>query len=318
MNKIVYDLEIESRIDSYLKDKLDISRSQVQKMIESGLVFVNSKVIKSNYKLKTNDEIEYEILEAKKIDLAPENLNLDIVYQDENVAVVYKPKGMVVHPACGNYDKTLVNGLLYELDNLSSINGVIRPGIVHRIDKDTTGLLLVAKNDIAHNKLSQDLKNKKVKRVYYALVEGTILEDDGIINAPIGRDPKDRLKYTVIEGGKESITTFHVLERFKDKTFVECVLKTGRTHQIRVHFKYINHPVYGDPLYARKTEGTVNGQYLHAGLIGYNDPITNEYKEFTYPLPKYFDDELNKLRRLKKWYLTLLLLVVEVLVFLHT
>ncbi|MBP5342653.1 RluA family pseudouridine synthase [bacterium] len=300
MNKIIYDLEIESRIDSYLKDKLDISRTQVQKMIDSKLVFVNGKIVKANYKLKNNDSIEYDNLEIKSIDLSPQNLNLNIVYQDENVAVVYKPKGMVVHPANGNYDKTLVNGLLYELDNLSSINGVIRPGIVHRIDKDTTGLLLIAKNDLAHNSLSKQLKDKKVRRVYYALVEGIILENDGIINAPIGRDPKNRLMYTVIESGKESITTFHVIERFKDKTFVECVLKTGRTHQIRVHFKYIKHPVFGDPIYSKKTSKTINGQYLHAGIIGYNDPITNEYKEFSYPLPKYFSDELDELRGNKK------------------
>ena len=300
MNKIVYDLEVESRIDSYLKEKLDISRTQVQKMCESGLVLVNSKVVKSNFKLKLNDEIEYSLLETKSLDLSPSNLHLDIVYEDENVAVVYKPKGMVVHPAVGNLDNTLVNGLLYQINNLSTINGVIRPGIVHRIDKDTTGLLLVAKNDFAHNKLSQDLKNKTIKRVYYALVTGSILEDDGIINAPIGRDPKNRLKYTVIEGGKESITTFHVLERFKDKTFVECVLKTGRTHQIRVHFKYINHPVYGDPLYARETEGTKYGQFLHAGIIGYNDPKTGEYREFSYPIPDYFKEELERLRRSKK------------------
>ena len=300
MNKIIYELECESRIDSYLKEKLDISRTQVQKMIDSGLVLVNSKVVKSNFKLKLNDEIEYELLDTKTLDLSAENLNLDIVYEDENVAVVYKPKGMVVHPAAGNLDNTLVNGLLYQIDNLSTINGVIRPGIVHRIDKDTTGLLLVAKNDLAHNKLSQDLKNKTIKRVYYALVTGTILEDDGIINAPIGRDPKNRLKYTVIEGGKESITTFHVIERFKDKTFVECVLKTGRTHQIRVHFKYINHPVYGDPLYAKQSEGTKYGQFLHAGIIGYNDPKSGEYKEFSYPLPDYFKDELERLRRSKK------------------
>jgi len=300
MEKIIYDLEIETRIDSYLKDKLNISRTQVQKMIDSELVYVNNKKAKANFKLKLNDEIEYEMLEEKKIDLTPENLNLDIVYEDENVAVVYKPKGMVVHPAPGNYDKTLVNGLLYELDNLSSINGIIRPGIVHRIDKDTTGLLLIAKNDIAHNKLSEDLKNKTVKRVYYCLVDGVILENDGIINAPIGRDPENRLKYTVIEGGKESITTFHVLERFKNKTFVECVLKTGRTHQIRVHFKYIGHPVYGDPLYNKPSKGTINGQYLHAGIIGFNDPVTSEFREFSYPIPKYFMDELEELRRHKK------------------
>ena len=298
MNEIKYDLEDEKRIDIYLKDKLvDHSRSEIQKMIEKNLVFVNGKNIKSNYKLRIGDLITYDLIEPVKLDLKAEDLHLDIVYEDENVAVVYKPKGMVVHPANGNYDKTLVNGLLYALNNLSSINGVFRPGIVHRIDKDTTGLLLVAKTDIAHKRLSEDLKNKKVRRVYYALVNGVILEDDGIINAPIGRDPKNRLKMAVVEGGRKAITTFHVLERFKDKTYVECVLKTGRTHQIRVHFAYIGHSVYGDPLYARKTPGTINGQYLHAGIIGYNDPITKEYKEFSYPLPKYFTDELDDLRR---------------------
>lgn len=296
MNIIFNELE-PKRIDIFLKENLtDLSRSNIQKMIENGNVRVDGKTIKSNFKLKLNDNIEYELLEEVKLELKEENLNLDIVYEDENLAVVYKRKGMVVHPANGNIDKTLVNGLLYQLDNLSTINGVIRPGIVHRIDKDTTGLLLVAKNDLAHHKLSEDLKNKNVRRVYYALVEGVILEDDGIINAPIGRDPSNRLKMAVVENGKESITTFHVLERFKSKTFVECVLKTGRTHQIRVHFKYINHPVYGDPLYARKTKGTINGQYLHAGIIGFNDPVTNVYREFSYPLPEYFKNELEELR----------------------
>jgi len=297
---ITYSLDESIRIDSYLKDELNISRAQVQKMIDQGLVFVNEKLAKANFKLSNGDVIKYELLEAKQIDLTPTNLNIDIVFENKNLAVIYKPKGMVVHPACGNYDNTLVNGLLYQLKDLSSINGEIRPGIVHRIDKDTTGLLLIAKNDLAHNKLSEYLKNKTVKRVYYALVEGIINENDGIINAPIGRDPKNRLKYAVVEGGKESITTFHVLERFENKTFVECVLKTGRTHQIRVHFNFINHPVYGDPLYARKSKGTINGQYLHAGIIGFNEPETNEYMEFSYPLPKYFQDELEELRRNKK------------------
>jgi len=297
---ITYNNNESIRIDSFLSNELNISRSQVQKMIDEGLVFVNEKIAKANYKLGLNDEIKYEMLEAKQIDLTPKNLNIDIVFENKNVAVIYKPKGMVVHPACGNYDNTLVNGLLYQLKDLSSINGEIRPGIVHRIDKDTTGLLLIAKNDIAHQKLSDDLKNKTVKRVYYALVEGVINENDGIINAPIGRDPKNRLKYAVVEGGKESITTFHVVERFENKTFIECVLKTGRTHQIRVHFNYINHPVYGDPLYARKSKGTINGQYLHAGIIGFNEPVTGEYLEFSYPLPKYFQEELEELRRYKK------------------
>ncbi len=300
MHKITYLDEDEKRIDKYLSKVLDISRTQVQKMIDSELVFVDGKIVKSNYILKMNQKIEYELLEPKKIDLTPENLNIEIIYQDKNVAVIYKPKGMVVHPAAGNYDKTLVNGLLYSLDELSTINGVIRPGIVHRIDKDTTGLLLVAKNDKAHTSLSNQLKNKTIRRVYYALVHGIILENNGIINAPIGRDPKNRLKYKVIEGGKESITTFHVIERFKDYTFIECVLKTGRTHQIRVHMDYIGHSIFGDPLYSKSSKGRENGQYLHAGIIGYLDPETKEYKEFSYPLPPYFETKLNELRGKKK------------------
>ena len=299
--ELIYDKDESLRLDQYLKDAIDnISRSKAQKMIEEGLVMVNSKIEKDNYRLKKGDVVSYELMEIKDTTLKPQDLNLKIVYQDKNVAVVYKPKGMVVHPGAGNYDNTLVNGLLYSLDDLSGINGEYRPGIVHRIDKDTTGLLLVAKTDEAHNSLSLQLKNKTVRRVYYALVEGNIIEDDGIINAPIARDPKNRLKMAVVEGGREAITTFHVLERFGNKTFIECVLKTGRTHQIRVHMAYIHHPVYGDPIYARKTKGTVNGQYLHAGIIGYNDPITNEYKEFSYPLPEYFQDELNDLRGKKK------------------
>ena len=303
--ELIYDKDESLRLDQYLKDAVEgLSRSKAQKMIEEGLVMVNSKLEKDNFRLKKGDVISYELMEVKDTELKAQDLNLTIVYEDENVAVVYKPKGMVVHPGAGNYDNTLVNGLLYELDDLSGINGEYRPGIVHRIDKDTTGLLLIAKNDEAHNSLSLQLKNKTVRRVYYALVEGNIIEDDGIINAPIGRDPRNRLKMAVIEGGREAITTFHVLERFGNKTYIECVLKTGRTHQIRVHMAYIHHPVYGDPIYARKTKGTINGQYLHAGIIGYNDPITNKYKEFSYPLPDYFKEELEELRGKKKWFMT--------------
>ena len=299
--ELIYDKDESLRLDQYLKDAIEnVSRSKAQKMIEEGLVKVNSKLEKDNYRLKKGDVITYELMEVKDTTLVAQDLKLDIVYEDENVAVVYKPKGMVVHPGAGNYDNTLVNGLLYELDDLSGINGEYRPGIVHRIDKDTTGLLLVAKNDEAHNSLSLQLKNKTVRRVYYAIVEGNIIEDDGIINAPIARDPRNRLKMAVLEGGREAITTFHVIERFGSKTFIECVLKTGRTHQIRVHMAYIHHPVYGDPIYARKTKGTVNGQYLHAGIIGYNDPITDEYKEFSYPLPDYFTEELEELSGKKK------------------
>lgn len=300
MNKLIYDGKEIIRLDVYLTEKVaGLSRSKAQKMIDSGLVFHNGKIAKANNRVKTGDEITYTEMEVKPTDLKAENLHIEVVYEDKNVAVIYKPKGMVVHPGAGNTDNTLVNGLMYEIKDLSGINGELRPGIVHRIDKDTTGLLLVAKNDMAHKKLASDLASKKVKRVYYALVEGVISEDDGIINAPIGRDPHNRLKMAVIEGGKEAITTFHVLERFKDKTYIECVLKTGRTHQIRVHLSYIHHPVYGDPVYARKTPGTKNGQYLHAGILGFNDPVNGEYREFHYPLPDYFEDELEELRRRK-------------------
>lgn len=301
VNKIIGDVIEPLRLDLFLSERLDdYSRNHIQKMIEENKVLVNGLKQKSNYKVKKGDIVEYEDLEEKKLDVKPESLNLEIVYEDKNVAVVYKPKGMVVHPGAGREDHTLVNGLLYQIQDLSSINGVVRPGIVHRIDKDTTGLLIICKNDKAHRKLADDLKNKKVRRVYYAIVEGMIKEDDGVIDAPIGRDPKNRLRMAVVKGGKEAVTTFHVIERFKDKTYVECVLKTGRTHQIRVHFQYIGHSVVGDPLYSRKTELTKYGQFLHAGIIGFNDPDTKEYREFSYPLPPYFNDYLNELRKEKK------------------
>ena len=289
-----FENEVSDRLDSYLSKALEISRTKAEKMIEENLVTVNKKTVKRNYKLKNGDLIDYELPVLKESKVESQNLNIEIVYEDKNVAVIYKPKGMVVHPAHGNIDNTLVNGLLYQIKDLSGINGELRPGIVHRIDKDTTGLLLIAKNDKAHQSLAEQLKNKTVKRVYYALVDGVINENDGIINAPIGRDPRNRKKMAVVEGGKEAITTFHVIERFKNRTYIECVLKTGRTHQIRVHMAFISHPVYGDKLYSRK--GNEYGQYLHAGIIGYNDPETNEFKEFSYPLPEYFKEELERLR----------------------
>lgn len=285
------------RLDKFVCDKTDVSRSLCKEMIEQGLVLVNNKKEKQSYKIKPNDYITIELPEVKEYEILPENLNLNIVYEDDDVAVVDKPYGMVVHPASGIYQHTLVNGLLYQLKNLSGINGVMRPGIVHRIDKDTSGLLMVAKNDQAHNSLSEQLAKKTVNRRYIALVYGKIEHDAGKINAPIGRDELDRKKMAVVEDGKEAVTNFVVLERFKDFTLVECRLETGRTHQIRVHFKYINHPLVGDPLYGPRHVIGDTGQFLHARLLGFNHPKTGEYLEFESPLPEYFTSFLEELRK---------------------
>lgn len=287
---------VKKRLDKALVDLLeDKSRAYILKCIEEEKVSVNGKIEKPSYLLKENDLITYEPLEEKKLSLEGQNLNLEIVYEDEDVAVVNKPKGMVVHPAAGNYENTLVHGLLYELEDLSTINGVARPGIVHRIDKDTTGLLMIAKNDKASLSLTEQLKAHTCKRTYQALVYGTIQENKGKINAPIGRDQMDRKKMAVTKNGKEAITHFTVLKRFKDFTLVECALETGRTHQIRVHFSYIGHPLVGDKIYGRRKVIGDEGQFLHAKTIGFLHPSTGKWMEFDSELPEYFKVFLKQL-----------------------
>ncbi|MCE4964458.1 RluA family pseudouridine synthase [Staphylococcus haemolyticus] len=285
------------RIDKLLPEfNNEWSRSQIQDLIKEDLVTVNEKVIKSNYKVKLNDLIivtEKEVVEA---DIQPENLNLNIYYEDEDVAIVYKPKGMVVHPSPGHYSGTLVNGLMYQIKDLSGINGEIRPGIVHRIDKDTSGLLMVAKNDIAHRGLVEQLMDKSVKRKYTALVHGNIPHDYGTIDAPIGRNEKDRQSMDVVDNGKEAVTHFNVLEHFNDYTLIECQLETGRTHQIRVHMKYIGFPLVGDPKYGPRKTLDIGGQALHAGVIGFEHPVTHEYIERQAELPKEFETLLEDIR----------------------
>ncbi|KAB7707988.1 RluA family pseudouridine synthase [Bacillus aerolatus] len=262
------------------------SRTQVQEWIRAGLVKVNDKAIKSNYKCMPGDQLFIEIPEPEPLDIEAEDLGLDIYFEDKDVLVVNKPRGMVVHPAPGHLSGTLVNGLMAHCKDLSGINGVMRPGIVHRIDKDTSGLLMVAKNDMAHEKLVQQLVDKSVTRKYKAIVHGIIPHDYGTIDAPIGRDQKDRQSMAVVDGGKHAVTHFQVIERFKDFTFVECVLETGRTHQIRVHMKYIGYPLAGDPKYGPKKTLDIEGQALHAGVLGFVHPRTDEYMEFEAPLPE--------------------------------
>lgn len=286
------------RLDKVLPElNSDWSRSQIQDWIKEDLVKVNDKVVKPNYKVKQNDHIivtEQEVVEA---DITPENLNLDIFYEDNDVAIVYKPKDMVVHPSPGHYTGTLVNGLMYQIKDLSGINGEIRPGIVHRIDMDTSGLLMVAKNDIAHRGLVEQLMAKSVKRKYVALVHGNIPHDYGTVDAPIGRNKKDRQAMAVVDDGKEAVTHFNVLEHFKDYTLIECELETGRTHQIRVHMKYIGFPLVGDPKYGPKKTLDIGGQALHAGVIGFEHPVTHEYIEKTAKLPQEFEDLLDDIRK---------------------
>ncbi len=287
-----------NRLDKALVSLLpDKSRTHLVKCINEGKVLVNAKVGKASLVVKTGDEIEFEDLEKQNLDVIEQNLNLDIVYEDADVAVVNKPKGMVVHPAVGNYENTLVNGLLYELEDLATINGVVRPGIVHRIDKDTSGLLMIAKNDKASLSLTQQLKDHACKRHYQALVYGTIVEDRGKINAPIGRDSVDRKKMAVTKLGKEAITHFKVLKRYKGYTLLDCELETGRTHQIRVHLAYIGHPLVGDKVYGRR-KSVGDGQFLHAKQIGFKHPTTGEWLEFDSELPKYFTDFLQTLEEL--------------------
>ncbi|WP_449619319.1 RluA family pseudouridine synthase [Robertmurraya sp. Marseille-Q9965] len=294
---IILEEHANERIDKVLSTlNTEWSRTQVQQWIKEGNILVNGKPIKTNYKGSLNDKIEITIPEPEELDVIPEEMDLEIYYEDKDVIVVNKPKGMVVHPAPGHLTGTLVNGLMAHCKDLSGINGVLRPGIVHRIDKDTSGLLMVAKNDFAHEDLVNQLVAKTVTRRYRAVVHGNIAHDDGTIDAPIARDPKDRQSMTVVDNGKHAVTHFHVLERFNDFTFVECQLETGRTHQIRVHMKYIGFPLAGDPKYGPRKTIDFGGQVLHAGILGFIHPRTKEYLEFEAPLPKDFVELLDKLR----------------------
>lgn len=287
------------RIDKFITLKTDrFSRSAIAKIIEDGGVLVNGEVASKKYKCKSGDEIVINVPDLKPLETLPQNIPLDIVYEDDDLLVVNKPKGMVVHPAAGNYDGTLVNALLYHCgDSLSGINGVMRPGIVHRIDKDTSGLLIVAKNDFAHTGLAEQIKEHSFHRAYECVVHGNIKEDKGTINQPIGRNPKDRKKMAVtFKNSKSATTHFEVIKRYGEFTHVRCVLETGRTHQIRVHMAYIGHPVAGDEVYGpKKVQKGLNGQCLHAKHIGFVHPRTNEWLEFESELPEYFKTFLNKL-----------------------
>lgn len=288
------------RIDKVLPDIFKtITRNQFQNWLKSECISVNGKFVKPNYKVQHGDNIVIVPPEPENLDLVAEKIDLDIVYEDNDVIVVNKPQGMVVHPSVGHTSGTLVNALLYHAESLSSINDVIRPGIVHRIDKDTSGLLMVAKNDEAHLFLSNELKNRKSLRQYIALVHGNIPHDKGEINAPIGRSKTNRQKMAVIEEGKEAITHFKVLERFDNFTLVECQLETGRTHQIRVHMDYIGYPIAGDPVYGPKKTLPSNGQFLHAKTLGFCHPQSGKEMTFEAPLPKIFEDTLIELRTQK-------------------
>jgi 23S rRNA pseudouridine1911/1915/1917 synthase len=283
------------RIDKFLSEELEESRSTIQVMIKEGNVLVNGSTVKNNYKLKENDVIEVTPIIEKEIDIKPENIDIDIVYEDDTLLVVNKGYDMVVHPGAGNYDGTLVNAILYHVKDLKHIKGELRPGIVHRIDKETSGLLVIAKTPKALEDLSDQLKHKTVTRKYIALTEGVIPHNLGKVNAPIGRDPKNRQKMACVENGKEAVTNFKVLQRFENNTLIECELETGRTHQIRVHMNYIGYPIVGDPKYGIKKTDTTYGQFLHAKTLGFIHPKTKEYMEFDSELPEYFKTHLEEL-----------------------
>ena len=298
MNKILLTCNVDKvRVDKFIAESMDKSRGEVQKYFELQSVFVNAKLAKPSLSLKNGDLVEFEIPEVTVSQIEKQNIPLDVVYEDSDVIVVNKPSGMVVHPANGHYSDTLVNALMYHCTDLSSINGEIRPGIVHRIDKDTSGLLVACKNDFSHNAIAEQLKAKTSTRKYIAIVYGNFEHNYGKIDAPIGRDPQNRLKNAVVAGGKESVTTFKVLERFGDFTLLELKLETGRTHQIRVHMAYIGHPVLGDPLYGPKKVIGDFGQFLHAKTLGFTHPRTNEYMEFESELPEIFKEKINELKK---------------------
>lgn len=293
------ELKIETgglRLDKALADLTELSRTLASEQIKMGQVLVNGQAKKAKYTVQTGDIISYQIPEVEEIHYVAEDIPLDIVYEDADVAVVNKPQGMVVHPSAGHTSGTLVNALLYHIKDLSGINGVLRPGIVHRIDKDTSGLLMIAKNDQAHATLAGELKSKKSLRKYLAIVHGHLPNDRGVIEAPIGRSEKDRKKQAVTGKGKEAVTRFQVLERFGDYSLIELTLETGRTHQIRVHMAYIGHPVAGDPVYGPKKTLKGHGQFLHAQTLGFTHPKTGELVRFTAQPPTIFLETLQKLR----------------------
>ncbi|UYO36862.1 RluA family pseudouridine synthase [Bacillus zhangzhouensis] len=298
VNIAVSEEQTSERLDKFLSTtEPEWSRTQIQQWLKDGLIKVNGKQVKANYKVQAGDQIKVEIPDPEALDVEAEPMDLDIYYEDADVLVVNKPRGMVVHPAPGHVSGTLVNGLMAHCTDLSGINGVMRPGIVHRIDKDTSGLLMVAKNDMAHESLVNQLVAKTVTRKYTAVVHGIIQHDTGTIDAPIGRDKKDRQSMTVTkENAKQAVTHFDVIERFKDFTVVECRLETGRTHQIRVHMKYIGYPLAGDPKYGPRKTVDFNGQLLHAGVLGFDHPRTGEYIEFTAPIPADMQAFIDSLR----------------------
>ena len=290
-----------SRLDAFLSAQLDgLSRSHIQKILKGGGVLVNGRPQKSSYRVAPGDQVELEVPEPEEPEILAEEMDLDILYEDRDIILINKPKGMVVHPAAGHYSGTLVNGLMAHCrEDLSGINGVLRPGIVHRIDMDTTGVLIACKNDFAHTSIAQQLKVHSITRKYYAIVHGVIREEEGTVNAPIGRHPTDRKKMSInTKNGREAVTHYRVLQRFEKFTYVECQLETGRTHQIRVHMASIHHPLLGDTVYgpAKCPVSGLQGQTLHAGVLGFIHPRTGEYMEFSAPLPEYFQELLKKLK----------------------
>ena len=288
-----------TRIDSTLSFLLpDKSRSYIQKIIKDGAILVNGKAVKQSYTLKAEDEIVCNIPEVKELEVEPENMDLDIVYEDSDIIIINKPKDMVVHPAPGHMSGTLVNGILYHCKDLSGINGVLRPGIVHRIDKDTTGLLIICKNDNSHNSIAAQLKEHSAERTYHAICHGVLKDDEGVIDAPLGRSANDRKKMAIVPGGKRAVTHYTVLERFKNATYVKLNLETGRTHQIRVHMASLGHPLLGDPVYGRGDDKYLRfGQLLHAKTLGVVHPSTGEFIQFDSSLPEYFMEILEKLKK---------------------
>ena len=292
--------EVGKRIDIFLSEELEeLSRSRIQSLIKSGEVLVNEKIINKSYELRADDRIEFTLPEPVKTEIEPENIPIDIIYEDKDLLVVNKPRGMVVHPAAGHTSQTLVNALMYACDSLSGINGELRPGIVHRIDKDTSGLLVVAKNDVSHRALAQQFSVHSITRIYHAITQNRVGVYEGTIDKPIGRNPNDRKKMAVTEkNSKRAVTHFKVTEEFSKHSLIECRLETGRTHQIRVHMAYIGHPILGDTVYgAKKQPYGIEGQILHAKTLGFIHPSTGEYMEFTSDYPDYFKEISDKLKK---------------------